>query len=436
MGKFDRSNFGKGLVSAKGLSEKAEIYENKEKFDIRFIDISKIIPNPYNKEIYELSGIESLAENIKEFGLTQNLEVNEVEIDGEKIYRVISGHRRLEAIQLLRSQGEEFEKIPCKVERNLTELDEKIRLLKGNSDTRELTPKEKRLQTEALKELLVNYVEETGEKIAIQKELAKQTGQDVKTIHRYNSINEKLIPELQEYFDNEKITFTEAYKFATLDEQAQLTILNLLKEKDKVSKEEFEVIKETNKKLIEEANEKDKKINELKTQKDKLVTEIEELEEKVEQNSIEQEVIEEERENLEKKIREEMASLTEEELNKAKEELERVTAKARELERNEAELKKQIKDKDEEHEKALNELKENIEYSNQNNVELTEEEIVKRVVKAKIKDMKDRIITDIVALGNYIKSKEITEEIEEIPSEISKTITVLQNKINNAINNK
>ena len=434
MGKFDRSNFGKGLMANKGLSEKAELHENKEKFDIRFIDISKIIPNPYNKEIYELSGIESLAENIKKYGLTQNLEVNEVEIDGEKLYRIIGGHRRFEAIQLLNSQGEEFNKIPCKVERNLTELEEKIRLLKSNSDTRELTPKEKRLQTEALKELLINHVEATGEKIAIQKEIAKQTGQDPKTVMRYNNINEKLIPELQEYFDNEKISFTEAYKFATLDEQAQLTILNLLKEKDKVTKEELAVIKETNKKLVEEANEKDKKIDELRSLKDKLSIEINELEDKIEQNSIEQEAIEEEKEKLEKKIREEIASLTEEELNKIKEELEKTTLRAKDLEAKEEELKNKIKVKDEEHEKALNELKENIENNNQNNIKLSEEELAKEVAKVKIHDMKVEIIKDIVMLGNVIKNNKITEDVEGIANEISSALYVLTNKVNNAIN--
>ena len=40
-------------VGGKTLSEKAEIYENKENFDIRFIGISKIVPNPYNEKIYE-----------------------------------------------------------------------------------------------------------------------------------------------------------------------------------------------------------------------------------------------------------------------------------------------------------------------------------------------------------------------------------------------
>ena len=135
-------------VGGKTLSEKAEIYENKENFDIRFIEISKIVPNPYNEKIYELSGIESLAENIKEYGLNQNLEVNEIEENGEKIYRLIGGHRRFKAIQLLREQGlgENFDKIPCKVERNLSELEEKIRLLKSNSDTREMKKKESKMK--------------------------------------------------------------------------------------------------------------------------------------------------------------------------------------------------------------------------------------------------------------------------------------------------
>lgn len=442
--KLDRNNFSETSTGGKSLSEKAEILENKENFDLRFIDISKIVTNPYNEKVYELSGIESLAENIKEFGLTQNLEVNEVEENGEKIYRLIGGHRRFKAIQLLIEQGEVFEKLPCKVERNLSELEEKIRLLKSNSDTRELTAKEKRLQNEEMARLIKEYAETTGKKINVKQEIAKQTGQNIKTVERYDNINNRLIAPLQEYFDNNKISFTEAYNFATLDEQMQLAILDILQTKDKITKEELATIRTENKKLVEQAEEKAKELEITKKELSQKEQEIENLEnekssleEEVENNKIEQEVIEEEKKKLETKIREELSQLTEEELNKTKEALKEAEEKAKELEKKEKELSNQLKVKDEEHKKALDEYKENL--SKQEEVieekeapTITKEQIEKEVAKAKIKDIKDNISKELIELGNIIKKNSLTEGAETLVSEMEKALQVLKNKIANA----
>ena len=421
-------------VGGKTLSEKAEIYENKENFDIRFIEISKIVPNPYNEKIYELSGIESLAENIKEYGLNQNLEVNEIEENGEKIYRLIGGHRRFKAIQLLREQGlgENFDKIPCKVERNLSELEEKIRLLKSNSDTRELTNEEKRKQNEEITKLVKEYAEATGKKINVKKEVAKQTGQDIKTVERYDNINNRLIPQLQEYFDNRKISFSDAYKFAVLDEQMQLAVLELLKSKDKITKEELTAIRTENKKLVELAEEKEKELE--ITRK-----ELSQKEQEVENNKVEQEVIEEERKKLEAKIREEISLLTEEELNKTKEALKEAEEKAKELEGKEKELNNQLKAKEKEHQKALEEYKENLSKKEEIQEEkevptptITKEQIEKEVAKAKVEDIKVNVTKELIELGNIIKKNSLTDGVETIVAEMEKALEVLKNKIANA----
>lgn len=435
-------------VGGKTLSEKAEIYENKEKFDIRFIEISKIVPNPYNEKIYELSGIESLAENIKEYGLNQNLEVNEVEENGEKIYRLIGGHRRFKAIQLLREQGvgENFDKIPCKVERNLSELEEKIRLLKSNSDTRELTNEEKRKQNEEITKLVKEYAEATGKKINVKKEVAKQTGQDIKTVERYDNINNRLIPQLQEYFDNKEISFADAYKFAVLDEQMQLAVLELLQSKDKITKEELTAIRNENKKLVELAEEKEKELETTRkelSQKEQEVENLESeknsLEQEVENNKVEQEVIEEERKKLEAKIREEISLLTEEELNKTKEALKEAEEKAKELEGKEKELNNQLKAKEKEHQKALEEYKENLSKKEEIQEEkeaptptITKEQIEKEVAKAKLEDIKVNVTKELIELGNIIKKNSLTDGAETIVAEMEKALEVLKNKIANA----
>lgn len=441
--KLDRTKVAENSTGGKSLSEKAEILDNKESFDIRFIETSKIVPNPYNEKVYELSGIESLAENIKEFGLNQNLEVNEIEEDGEKVYRLIGGHRRFKAIQLLIEQGEVFEKLPCKVERNLTELEEKIRLIKSNIDTRELTPQEKRIQNEEITKLVKEYAETTGKKINVKKEVAKQTGQDIKTVERYNNINERLIPQLQEYFDSNKITFGEAYNFAVLDEQMQLAILDILQNKDKITKEELIAIRTENKKLVEQAEAKDKELEMTKkelAEKEEEVKNLESekssLEQEVENNKVEQEVIEEEKQKLEKKIREEVSLLTEEELSKTKEALQEAEEKAKELEAKEKKLAKELEVKEKEHQKALEEYKENLskqEVSEEVEKEvapiITKEKIEIEVAKVKVQDLKTTISKQMVELGDIIKKNNLTDGAETLIAEMEKALQVMKNKI-------
>lgn len=440
MGKFQ---FSKSNTEGKSLNEKAQILDNKSDFDIRFIEYEKIIPNPYNEKIYEMSGIEELAQSIKEFGLMQNLEVNEIEENGEKVYRLIGGHRRFKAIQLLRENDEViFNTIPCKVERDLEELEEKIRLLKSNSDTRELTSKEKRLQNQELVELLKEYAARSGKKINIKKEVAKETNQDIKTVERYNNINERLIPQLQQYFDENKISFTEAYNFAVLDEQMQLAILDILQSKDKISKDELNVIRTQNKKLVEEAEEKNKELEQAKKEIEEresqisiLESEKSELEQEVENNKVEKEVVEEEKAKLEKKIREEISLLTEEELNKTKEALEEANKKALELEAKEKNLTEQLKNKELEHKKMLEEVEtseDDIE-KDKINIEITKESIEKEVAKARVEDIKSTITKQIIELGNLIKKNNLTDDSEILVNEIEKALQVLKNKVTKII---
>ena len=57
--------------------------------------VKHLKPHPLNAEIYQLSGIEDLAESIEQVGLLEPLVVNEKN-------QVISGHRRLRAIKQLK----------------------------------------------------------------------------------------------------------------------------------------------------------------------------------------------------------------------------------------------------------------------------------------------------------------------------------------------
>ena len=253
--KFNLSN----KSSSKTLGEKAKILENKSEFDFRQIPFDEIKVN--NKNFYNVTAIEDLAQNIKENGLMHNIEVLDISNSEKREFRILSGERRYQAIKYLRETGIKFDTIPCKVIKGLNEIDEEIHLIKGNSDTRIISEEEKRKQIERLNELYNIKNKHQGTKINAKKEIAKELQVSERTIERYNNINNKLIPELQEFFDNKLITLTEGDKFAKLDEQVQFAILEVLKQQSKISKEELEIIKNENNKLIEEKYLKEKNLN-------------------------------------------------------------------------------------------------------------------------------------------------------------------------------
>lgn len=422
-------NLGRDKSNEKSLAEKADILDNKSDFDLRFIEIDKIVPNPNN--FYELSGIKELSENIKEFGLNQNLEVVEIDDNGEKKYRLIGGHRRYEAIKLLISDGNtKYKKVPCKVNRSLNEIEEQLRLIKSNSDTRELTPQEKREQMKQLIELYKKKQEITGEKINIKKEVAAASNTYPKTVERYDNINNRLIDELKDYFDSSKITFTDAYNFATLTEEAQLAILDLLKSKDKVSKEELKAIKEANKQLSDE-NKKTKKALE---EKENLIHNLE-LEKKQlskEQSDFEAEKkkIAEEKAALEEKIRTEITKLSQDQLLKIQKDLVAANEKTEKLAKKEKQLSDKLSKKDLEIEKYKKKLEE--EKALQAKAETatpSNDQFKKAIAKSKIDELKVKVIYELDELTSLAKENQLVDETEDLIADLEKALSSIKSLV-------
>ena len=422
-------NLGRDKSNEKSLAEKADILDNKSDFDLRFIEIDKIVPNPNN--FYELSGIKELSENIKEFGLNQNLEVVEIDDNGEKKYRLIGGHRRYEAIKLLISDGNtKYKKVPCKVNRSLNEIEEQLRLIKSNSDTRELTPQEKREQMKQLIELYKKKQEITGEKINIKKEVAAASGTYPKTVERYDNINNRLIDELKEYFDSSKITFTDAYNFATLTEDAQLAILDLLKSKDKVTKEELKTIKEANKQLSDE-NEKNKKaLEEKETLIHNLELEKKQLSKEQADFEAEKEKIAEEKAALEEKIRTEITKLSQEQLLKIQKDLVAANEKTEKLAKKEKQLSDKLSKKDLEIEKYKKKLEE--EKALQAKAETatpSNEQFKKAIAKSKIDELKVKVIYELDELTSLAKENQLLDETEDLIADLEKALNSIKSLI-------
>lgn len=422
-------NLGRDKSNEKSLAEKADILDNKSDFDLRFIEIDKIVPNPNN--FYELSGIKELSENIKEFGLNQNLEVVEIDDNGEKKYRLIGGHRRYEAIKLLISDGNtKYKKVPCKVNRSLNEIEEQLRLIKSNSDTRELTPQEKREQMKQLIELYKKKQEITGEKINIKKEVAAASNTYPKTVERYDNINNRLIDELKDYFDSSKITFTDAYNFATLTEEAQLAILDLLKSKDKVTKEELKTIKEANKQLSDE-NEKNKKALE---EKENLIHNLElekkQLSKEQADFEAEKEKIAEEKATLEEKIRTEITKLSQEQLLKIQKDLVAANEKTEKLAKKEKQLSDKLSKKDLEIKKYKKKLEE--EKALQAKAETatpSNEQFKKAIAKSKIDELKVKVIYELDELTSLAKENQLVDETEDLIADLEKALNSIKSLV-------
>lgn len=415
--KFNLSN----KSSSKTLGEKAKILENKSEFDFRQIPFEEIQVN--TKNFYNVTDIEDLAQSIKDNGLMHNIEVLDISTDEKREFRILSGERRYQAIKHLKELGVKFDTIPCKVIKGLSEIDEEIHLIKGNSDTRVITEEEKRKQIERLTELYNIKNKHQGTNINAKKEIAKELQVSERTIERYNNINTKLIPELQEFFDNKLITLTDGDKFAKLDEQVQLSILEVLKQQSKISKEELEIIKNENSKLVEEKSLKEKQIKEkedLINTYQKINTELEEA-----KKSIKAKLDEKEKEKM--LIREQLAkefeNNTSDEIDKLNEKLRIINSEKERLLKSEKENAEKLKNNNSQLQSKIQELEDKL----KNETKQTRDTIQKEVLNEKAKTLRKTVIKDIIELADLIKNNNL-DLADETIIELERTLSVFKYK--------
>lgn len=407
--------------SSKTLGEKAKILENKSEFDFRQIPFEEIKVN--SKNFYNLTAIEDLAQNIKENGLMHNIEVLDISNTEKKEFRILSGERRYQAIKHLRETGVKFDTLPCKVIKGLNEIDEEIHLIKGNSDTRVISEEEKRKQIERLNELYNIKNKYQGTKINAKKEIAKELQVSERTIERYNNINNKLIPELQDFFDNKLITLTDGDKFAKLDEQVQFAILEVLKQQNKISKEEIEIIKTENSKLLEEKALKEKQLKE----KEDLITTYQKINNELEEKSRNIKIKLEEKEKEKLLIREQLAKEFEnnkkDEIDKLNEKLKIINEEKAKLLQSEKENAEKLKNNNIQLENKVNELE------NKLKVETTQQKelIKKEFLNEKVKSLRKIVIKDILELANLITDNNL-DLADETILELERTINVFKYK--------
>lgn len=124
---------------------------------IEYIDVDLLDKDQNN--FYQLSDLDTLADNIATVGLQQPIRVR----DGENGHVVIvSGHRRTAAIRKLVEEGRtDLREVPCIRERGeASPALQELRLIYANSSTRALSSPEISQQVEKVRELLYQLKEE------------------------------------------------------------------------------------------------------------------------------------------------------------------------------------------------------------------------------------------------------------------------------------
>ncbi len=199
---------------------------------IRLIPLDAIKANDRN--FYEISGIRNLAESISIVGLLDPVRVVATE---DRTYRLVSGHRRLAAYQLLRDEahGMEFDKIPSIIMSKLDTLDEEFALLTANATARELSYSDKLQQEKAMRETLL-AMKAQGRKLpsGLSQYIADSMGVSRNEVSRMHTVNENLVPEAMEKVTAGELNASEAYQLARQSEAEQKETVRQLNMNDKV----------------------------------------------------------------------------------------------------------------------------------------------------------------------------------------------------------
>ena len=190
----------------------------KAKADSNAAGELKMLPlealEPSSRNFYRMCEIDQLADSIAANGLEQNLVVK-AEAGGK--YRIVTGHRRYQALLRLVSRGVRIQTVPCIVRPAESDAQEMLRMIASNQ-YRELTDYEKMVQVEqattAVKTLRSVKVAELGG-IRLdgptREVVSRLTGMSGPAVSKYAGIAEKLIPELKARMEQGLLPFTVAY---------------------------------------------------------------------------------------------------------------------------------------------------------------------------------------------------------------------------------
>ncbi len=174
---------------------------------VRQLRVGALLPNPMNRfSMAEDEQFLSTVESVKKDGFLEDIIVTPAEVEGQ--YRIVSGHRRVEAAKKLGKQS-----VPCKVRTYPDKLAELRALMGANLHRRSLSPFDMAHQLETLRDVLKEEnqlpenVKEQSELLASQSDLSRAT------VERYLDLL-NLDETLTAWAREGKMTMTDAYELA------------------------------------------------------------------------------------------------------------------------------------------------------------------------------------------------------------------------------
>lgn len=191
---------------------------------ITYLPLSQLEADPDN--FYDVSNVGNLADAIATVGLQQPLRVRR-HPDNNGKYMIVSGHRRRAAITQLVEEGrKDLDPVPCIIEQagGSAALDE-LRLIYGNSATRDLTAPEISRQAVRVQELLYKLKEEGYDFPGRMRDhVAEACNISRSKLARLKVIREQLLPALLPLWEQGNLNEDVAYKLAQCPHELQQTL--------------------------------------------------------------------------------------------------------------------------------------------------------------------------------------------------------------------
>lgn len=193
-----------------------DVSKSDTREQIEYIKLDLIDGDEQN--FYELSDVESLANNIATIGLQQPLRLRP-HPTAEGRYMAVSGHRRRAALQLLAQEDpERWEEVACIVDRDIVSPAlQQLRLIFGNANTRKMSSADLSEQAAQVEKLLYQLKEDGYEFPGRMRDHVAQVVQTSKTkLARLKMIRDNLAPCWQPDYKKDVLGESSAYELSRM----------------------------------------------------------------------------------------------------------------------------------------------------------------------------------------------------------------------------
>ena len=179
-----------------------------------------------DKNFYELSEVDALANNIATIGLQQPLRVRPHPTEDGR-YMVVSGHRRRTALQLLAQENPtRWEEVACIVDRDtVSPAMQQLRLIFGNANTRKMSSSDLSEQAAQVEKLLYQLKEDGYEFPGRMRDHVAQVVQTSKTkLAKLKMIRDNLAECWQPDYKKDILGESSAYELSRMPEALQILL--------------------------------------------------------------------------------------------------------------------------------------------------------------------------------------------------------------------